>query len=120
MKRLEPKVHDSEIYHGLAEKGRCCHLSNKVWEQVKELLPLRKPHPLGCHNQRASDRINRFRDLLIRWPKKATHYVASIHLICGLIVWRAAGLLIWILSRGDVALRIEQDVDGFACRVRGR
>jgi hypothetical protein len=37
--------------------------------------------------------MNRFRGLLIRWPKKAGNYLACLHLVCGIIVWRSAGLL---------------------------
>jgi hypothetical protein len=37
-------------------------------------------------------RMNRFRGLLIRWPKKASNYFAFLHLECGIIAWRSAGL----------------------------
>ena len=36
---------------------------------------------------------NRFRGLLIRWAKKAENYLAFLHLVCGIIAWRATGLL---------------------------
>ena len=37
--------------------------------------------------------INRFRGLLLRWEKKAESYLAMLHFACGIITWRAAGLL---------------------------
>jgi transposase len=43
--------------------------------------------------ERTHSWMNRFRGLLIRWPKKASNYLALLHLVCGIIAWRAAGLL---------------------------
>ena len=37
--------------------------------------------------------MNRFRRILIRWEKKAANYLALLHLVCGLITYRCAGLL---------------------------
>ena len=37
--------------------------------------------------------MNRFRSLLVRWAKKADNYLAFVHLACGIITWRATGLL---------------------------
>ncbi len=37
--------------------------------------------------------LNRFRGLLIRWAKKTENYLAFVHLACGIITWRATGLL---------------------------
>ena len=31
-------------------------MPDELWEQVKPLLPPRKPHPLGCHRPRVDDR----------------------------------------------------------------
>jgi putative transposase len=36
--------------------------------------------------------MNRFRDILIRWNKKAENYVGMLHLVLGLITLRASGL----------------------------
>jgi putative transposase len=36
---------------------------------------------------------NRFRRILTRWEKRAESYLAMLHLACGLITWRATGLL---------------------------
>ena len=31
-------------------------LPDEMWDQIEPLLPPRKPHPLGCHRPRVSDR----------------------------------------------------------------
>ncbi len=36
---------------------------------------------------------NRFRRILIRWEKRAETYIAMLHFVCGIITWRATGLL---------------------------
>lgn len=43
--------------------------------------------------ERAHSWMNRFRRILIRWEKRADTYIALLHLACGLITWRATGLL---------------------------
>jgi len=40
--------------------------------------------------ERTHSWMNRFRRILIRWEKKAENYVGLLHLVCGLITWRAA------------------------------
>jgi putative transposase len=42
--------------------------------------------------ERTHSWMNRFRSLLIRWAKKAENYLGLLHFVCGLIVYRAAGL----------------------------
>jgi putative transposase len=37
--------------------------------------------------------MNRFRRILIRWEKRADTYIAMLHFACGIITWRATGLL---------------------------
>jgi len=43
--------------------------------------------------ERTHSWMNRFRGLLIRWPKKASNYLAFLYFVCGIIAWRSAGLL---------------------------
>jgi len=43
--------------------------------------------------ERVHSWLNRFRRILIRWEKKAETYLAMLHFACGIITWRAAGLL---------------------------
>ena len=39
--------------------------------------------------ERTHSWLNRFRGVLIRWPKKAENYLALLHLACGIITWRS-------------------------------
>jgi transposase len=41
---------------GLLKSDDDWRLPDEIWEQMEPLLPPRKPHPLGCHNPRVSDR----------------------------------------------------------------
>lgn len=43
--------------------------------------------------ERTHSWLNRFRRILIRWEKRADTYLARLHLACGIITWRATGLL---------------------------
>lgn len=43
--------------------------------------------------ERTHSWMNRFRRILVRWEKLAETYTAMLHLACGLIVWRATGLM---------------------------
>ena len=43
--------------------------------------------------ERSHSWFNRFRGVLVRWSKKAENYTAQLHLVCGVIAFRAAGLL---------------------------
>lgn len=37
--------------------------------------------------------MNRFRRILVRWEIREDTYVAFLHFVCGIIAWRASGLL---------------------------
>ena len=43
--------------------------------------------------ERTHSWMNRFRRILIRWEKREDTFFAMLHLACGIITWRAAGLL---------------------------
>jgi transposase len=43
--------------------------------------------------ERTHSWMNRFRRILVRWEKLAHTYLAMLHLVLGIITWRAAGLL---------------------------
>ena len=43
--------------------------------------------------ERTHSWLNRFRGILTRWTKKAENYLALLHLACGIITWKATGLL---------------------------
>jgi transposase len=37
--------------------------------------------------------MNRFRRILVRWEKLPETFMATVHFACGMIAWRAVGLL---------------------------
>ena len=43
--------------------------------------------------ERTHSWMNRFRRLLIRWEKKAENYRGLVHFVCGIIAFRAGGVL---------------------------
>lgn len=43
--------------------------------------------------ERTGSWMNRFRRILIRWEKKVDNYIGLLHLVCGIITFRCAGLL---------------------------
>jgi len=43
--------------------------------------------------ERTHSWMNRFRGILIRWNKKPENYIATLHIACGIITWKATGLL---------------------------
>jgi transposase len=43
--------------------------------------------------ERTQSWMNRFRRILIRWDKKACHYIGFLHVACAYITYRQAGLL---------------------------
>jgi putative transposase len=43
--------------------------------------------------ERTHSWMNRFRRILIRWEKREDTFFAMLHLACGIITWRASGLM---------------------------
>jgi transposase len=43
--------------------------------------------------ERTHSWMNRFRRILVRWEKLPETFIAMLHLACGIITWRASGLL---------------------------
>jgi transposase len=43
--------------------------------------------------ERTHSWMNRFRRILVRWEKFPETFIAMLHLACGIITWRATGLL---------------------------
>ena len=43
--------------------------------------------------ERTHSWLNRYRRILVRWEKKPENYVAMLHFVCGIITWKATGLL---------------------------
>ena len=42
--------------------------------------------------ERTHSWFNRFRRILIRWEKKPENYIGLLHLVCGIIAFKSAGL----------------------------
>lgn len=43
--------------------------------------------------ERTHSWMNRFRRILVRWEKLPETFIAMLHIACGIITWRATGLL---------------------------
>jgi putative transposase len=81
-----------EVYALLVEFGFTAHVRSRG-EEARAIK-----HEAGFRArrwvvERAHSWLNRFRRLLVRWEKRADTYLAMLHLACGLVAWRAAGLL---------------------------
>jgi putative transposase len=46
----------TQTEHDKERVRRDWRIPDELWERIEPLLPPRKPHPLGCHNPRVSDR----------------------------------------------------------------
>ena len=62
-------------------------------EEAKELKKSIRKKARRWVVERTHSWLNRFRGLLIRWSKRPDAYIAMLHLACGVITWRATGLM---------------------------
>lgn len=62
-------------------------------EEAKEIKRSARKKARRWVVERTHSWLNRFRALLIRWSKKSDAYIALLHLACGIITWRATGLM---------------------------
>jgi putative transposase len=80
-----------EVWELLEEFGFTAHIA--VRGQDAQSL---QRHARGKARRWVSERthswMNRFRGILIRWSKKPENYLALLHLVCGIIAFRYAGL----------------------------
>lgn len=87
------KGYDYEEVRGLvAEFGFTAH----ICARGEEARALKREAGFKARRwvvERTHSWMNRFRRILIRWEKRADTYIAMLHLACGLITWRATGLL---------------------------
>lgn len=66
-----------------------------VRSRGEEALALKKKAGFKARRwvvERTHSWMNRFRGILIRWAKKSENYLGQLHLVLGIITWRAAGL----------------------------
>ncbi len=64
----------------IKEFGYRAHIRSRG--EKKTLLPDRRRKPSSWAAERTLCWINHFREILIRWDKKATNYIASLHFAC--------------------------------------
>jgi putative transposase len=80
-----------EVREILHEFGFTAHIRTRG-EEAKALKREAGFKARRCVVERTHSWMNRFRRLLIRWDKKPQNYLGFVHLACGLIALRAAGL----------------------------
>jgi transposase len=80
-----------EVRELLAEFGFTAHIRGRG-EEAKELAQEAGKRARRWVVERSHSWMNRFRRILVRWEKKAAHYLAFLHFACALIAFRAAGL----------------------------
>ncbi len=81
----------TEVRDLLAEFGFTAHIRSRG-EEAQELAQEAGKRARRWVVERSHSWLNRFRRLLVRWEKKAAHYLAFLHFACALIAFRAAGL----------------------------
>lgn len=82
----------AEVREVVAEFGFTAHICARGEEAQK----IKRQAGFRAHRwmvERTHSWMNRFRGLLVRWAKKAENYLAFLHIACGVIAWRATGLL---------------------------
>lgn len=80
-----------EVRRLLREFGFTAHIRCRG-EEAKQIKKKAGVRARRWVVERTHSWMNRFRGILIRWAKKADNYLGQLHLVCGLITWRAAGL----------------------------
>ncbi len=81
-----------EVRDLVAEFGFTAHIRGRG-EEAQQLKREAGARARRWVVERAHSWMNRFRRLLVRWEKRAHTYLAFLHLACGVITWRATGLL---------------------------
>ena len=88
---LDKGYDDDEVRATLREFGFTAHMRSRG-EEAKEIAREAGTRARRRVVERSHSWLNRFRRLLIRWEKKPEHYLAFLHVACGVIALRAAGL----------------------------
>ena len=83
-----------DVYNFIEEEGYEGHVA----QRKNSPLPPRKRKP-GRKKarrwvvERTHSWMNRFRRILTRWEKKIANYIGLLHFVCGIIAFRAIGVL---------------------------
>ena len=87
------KAYDAQEIRDIAETfGFTAHIRARG-EEAKEIMEEAGKKARRWVVERTHSWLNRFRRILIRWEKKPETYIAMLHFACGIITWRATGLL---------------------------
>lgn len=87
------KGYDYDEVRELAKEfGFTAHIPSRK-EEGKRLAKRAKHKARRWVVERTHSWLNRFRRILVRWEKYGESYVAMLHLACGVIAWKATGLL---------------------------
>lgn len=89
---MDAAYHGDEVAEIVEEFGYTMHLRPRG-EEAKEIKRNARRKARRWVVERTHSWMNRFRGLLIRWSKKATNYLALLHLACAIITWRGYSLL---------------------------
>ncbi len=81
-----------EVQELAAEFGFTLHVRPRG-EEAHEIKRNAKKKARRWVVERTHSWMNKFRGILIRWSKRPDTYIALLQLVCGIITWRATGLL---------------------------
>ncbi len=88
---LDKGSDDDDVRATLRAFGFTAHMRSRG-EEAKEIAREAGKRARRWAVPRRQRRLNRFRRLLIRWEKTPEQYLALLHVACGVIALRAAGL----------------------------
>lgn len=75
----------------IARRGYSDHIRSRYDEKEgKAHIPGYRARRWVC--ERTHSWMNRYRRILVRWEKKTENYLAFLHLICAILLWKATGL----------------------------
>lgn len=84
-----------EVWALLEEFGFTAHVAIRGGDNDANSQPVKRAARHKARRwvvERTHSWMNRFRGVLIRWPKKPENYLALLHLVCATITYRCAGL----------------------------
>jgi transposase len=82
-----------EVYEFIETEGYEGHVAQRVNSPVRRTRTPGRRKPRRWVVERTHSWMNRFRRLLTRWEKKIDNYTGLIHFVCGIIAFRAAGVV---------------------------
>lgn len=88
------KGYESEAVRTLIWRmGYADHIRSRGEEKdAKQTIPGYRARRWVC--ERTHSWMNRYRRILIRWEKKTENYIALLHFICAIFLWKATGLFL--------------------------